>query len=511
MRSQRREKGALFLVADGMGGHRAGQVASRAAVERVKEAYYADTSPGVGDSLERAIKVANLEVYERAQADPALAGMGTTLVAAVLQGKGPQATIANVGDSRAYLLRRKRLTQISVDHSWVEAQFRAGLLTREQAQKHPQRNLITRALGIRPTVEVDIFERKLRKGDALLLCTDGVSGELSDKQMAEILQAQPPGAAAAELVAQASTLGGKDNATAMVVQAEPGTGLFGRPRVAADQAGGREHRALAAGMVILLFLCLIASLAAAVLVAQGKVGSAPQAAPQPHPVHYDSLGEEALAQVASSLGYNDVAAMEAQEGNEVNQREAELWPARRGIFLVGRAQRCRERSGGCDFQLRMGTETFLVSLEEQDATTEFPGKRVWVFGYQEGPRGSVVAQQIDFLEPLWTQWPPTWAWWNPSWERGYQAQEVGRSEPVWVYATAGGYPDTPLHTKAHPELQRGEPILAHGRWVSADGARPMMLSEEKIYRLDQGRYVPVESKGRATSQPTVTLQPTAEP
>lgn len=252
-----RAKGALFVVADGMGGHRAGQVASREAVERVMAEYYDDPDRDVGDCLVRAIKTANQAIYDQAQADPEMAGMGTTLVAATIRNRGRQVTIANVGDSRAYLLRRQNLKQITIDHSWVEAQFRAGLLTREQTKKHPQRNLITRAVGIQPTVEVDLFQTKLRRGDSLVLCTDGVSGELSDEEMAQIVRTRPPDDAAAELVAQANSLGGTDNATALIVQAEAQAGFGGLPFGSTTSGWQGRNWARALVLVILLFSLLL--------------------------------------------------------------------------------------------------------------------------------------------------------------------------------------------------------------------------------------------------------------
>jgi protein phosphatase len=130
------------------------------------------------------------------------------------------------------LLHRENLTQITTDHSWVEAQVQARLLTREQAHKHPQRNLITRALGLRPEVQVDPFEVKLRKGDLLLLCSDGLSGELTTERIADILRSRPPAEAATELVAQANAHGGGDNASAIVVQTE--TRRTRAPRRTAD-------------------------------------------------------------------------------------------------------------------------------------------------------------------------------------------------------------------------------------------------------------------------------------
>ncbi len=250
-------KGALFVVADGMGGHRAGQVASRKAVERVMAEYYGDPDRDVGDCLVRAIKTANQEIYDQAQADPDMAGMGTTLVAAAIRNRGRQVTIANVGDSRAYLLRRQNLKQLTLDHSWVEAQFRAGLLTREQTKKHPQRNLITRAVGLQPTVEVDLFQAKLRRGNAIVLCTDGVSGELSDEEMAQIVGTRPADDAAAELVAQANSLGGTDNATALIVQTEAQPGFLGLPLGSTTSGWQGRTWARVLILVILLFILLL--------------------------------------------------------------------------------------------------------------------------------------------------------------------------------------------------------------------------------------------------------------
>ena len=214
--AQSRLKGSIFVVADGMGGHLAGEVASKEAVKKVMEEYYADPSPDPGESLGRAISAANHLVHEHASSDPAKSGMGTTLVAAVIIGSNVY--IANVGDSRAYGINKDTSTQITRDHSWVEEQIEAGILTREQAQKHPQRNVITRALGRRQTVEADLFEGKLLAGDALLLCTDGVCGPLTEDQMAQAVRSLPPSRAAAQLVSQAGAEGGKDNASALIVR-----------------------------------------------------------------------------------------------------------------------------------------------------------------------------------------------------------------------------------------------------------------------------------------------------
>ena len=215
---QQARKGAIFLVADGMGGHQAGEVASRGAVETTIQRYYADTSRDVGKSLVRAVQAANQQIHAQAQTDPSKSGMGTTLVAAVILGR--KVYVANVGDSRAYLINNSSMAQITEDHSWVEEQVRAGLLTPEQAKRHPQRNLVTRALGSKPSVEVDLFEGKVSTGDVIFLCSDGLTGRVEDHEIAAIVRDHPPHEAAQLLVDAANERGGSDNITILIVSAE---------------------------------------------------------------------------------------------------------------------------------------------------------------------------------------------------------------------------------------------------------------------------------------------------
>lgn len=214
-REQIDRKGAMYLVADGMGGHQAGEVASQGAVESVIRSYYSDLDHDVGTSLVRAFRVANQRIHEQALADPSKVGMGTTLVAAVIL--GAKVFVANVGDSRAYLIGKTGITQITEDHSWVEEQVRAGLLTPEQARRHPQRNLVTRALGSKPAVEVDLFEGQLGKGDILLLCTDGLTGHVEDLEIEAAVREHPPKEAVQLLVAKANERGGSDNISVLIV------------------------------------------------------------------------------------------------------------------------------------------------------------------------------------------------------------------------------------------------------------------------------------------------------
>src|SRR3989454_4695147 len=152
-------KGALFIVADGMGGHAAGEVASEIAVDTISNAYYQDDSDDVTTSLLYAIKRANSLIHQRAAENMLRSGMGTTCVAAVLRGN--MAYIANVGDSRAYLVHGSQVKQVSQDHSWVAEQVRAGLLTEDQARTHAQRNVITRCLGTQSDVDIDVFPEQI--------------------------------------------------------------------------------------------------------------------------------------------------------------------------------------------------------------------------------------------------------------------------------------------------------------------------------------------------------------
>jgi serine/threonine protein phosphatase PrpC len=211
-------KGALFIVADGMGGHAAGEVASEIAVDTVSNMYYQDDSADVAVSLLRAIRRANASIHQRAAENMLRTGMGTTCVAAVLRGN--IAYIANVGDSRAYLLRGSQVKQISQDHSWVAEQVRAGLLTEDQARTHAQRNVITRCLGTQAEVDVDVFHEELNEGDSLVLCTDGLSGLVSDEELLRIVDQFVPQESVYHLVERANENGGPDNITAIVARVQ---------------------------------------------------------------------------------------------------------------------------------------------------------------------------------------------------------------------------------------------------------------------------------------------------
>ncbi len=199
----------LVGVADGMGGHVGGEVASRLAIEAASNAD--------GGVVER-VKAANGAVVARALDDPELVGMGTTLTLAEIEDASCE--IAHVGDSRAYLYRDGELRQITTDHSLIAELLAAGRITEDDAATHPQRSVVTRALGMARAVRVDRFHEELRPGDRLLICSDGLTTMIDDDAIAAVLEAEPDAEAAAWALVEAANLaGGVDNITVAVVDA----------------------------------------------------------------------------------------------------------------------------------------------------------------------------------------------------------------------------------------------------------------------------------------------------
>lgn len=208
-------KGCFYAVADGMGGHASGQVASELALKTVLAQYYSDPGEDVEECLRAALRAANSYVYDTAQAIPERSGMGTTCTAAVIRDN--ELYIAHVGDSRAYLIRDGELRQVTEDHSWVAEQAKRGALTEEEAAMSPFRNVITRSLGASAEVEPDVYREELRKGDVLILCSDGLSGCVDDAEILEIAGGHGPSLAALKLVQRANELGGGDNITVVIM------------------------------------------------------------------------------------------------------------------------------------------------------------------------------------------------------------------------------------------------------------------------------------------------------
>jgi len=210
-------RGCLFIIADGMGGHNAGEIASREALRRVYDRYYADAESDAFRSLEHAMRVTNNELYQEAQSNATQHGMGTTMTAAVIV--DDHLTVAHVGDSRLYLIRDGKIELVTHDHSWVAEQMRAGVLTRQQAESHPQRNVITRALAAGPDVRVDAFERDLQAGDIVVFCSDGLTTEVEEAQIAEVAtNAATVRAGVQRLIQLANDNGGEDNVSVGIVR-----------------------------------------------------------------------------------------------------------------------------------------------------------------------------------------------------------------------------------------------------------------------------------------------------
>ncbi len=207
----------LFVIADGMGGAQAGEVASQLAIT-----HFSDGLPdgdGAERQLERAVQEANADIHALSERDARRAGMGTTLTAAYV-GAG-EVSFAHVGDSRAYLLRDGRLERVTEDHSLVEELLRQGRLTEEEAEEHPQRSIITRALGPEPDVDVDTFTLTAADGDVFLICSDGLTSMVPDATIAElVIEADDIATAAERLVAAALDAGGRDNVTVVLFRLE---------------------------------------------------------------------------------------------------------------------------------------------------------------------------------------------------------------------------------------------------------------------------------------------------
>jgi PPM family protein phosphatase len=274
---------ALFAVADGMGGHRGGEVASHTAIEALRAAI------ANGTPLHDAITRANTAVLTRAAGDDELTGMGTTMTAVVAIG-GRQLLIGHVGDSRAYMLHEGTLRRATDDHSLVEELVREGRLTPEQAEAHPQRAIVTRALGVDDPVDVDLYTLDVEAGDRVLLCSDGLTTMVRERDIERLARSEPdPQRLAEALVAAANAAGGEDNITVVVVDVleadpplahDPTTVVVAQeppasrsavvpppdpPEPRARRAKGSRSRAVRGVILVLLPLLLIAGIAAAAL------------------------------------------------------------------------------------------------------------------------------------------------------------------------------------------------------------------------------------------------------
>jgi protein phosphatase len=217
----RARRGMLLVVSDGMGGSNAGEVASRLTVDTVLEVYRSGNGAEPRDELRNAVEAANRMVHDRGLADPGMTGMGATCTAVVV--RGHEAWLAHVGDSRAYLIRNGRIRQLTQDHSLVAQLVQRNQLTPEEARVDPRRNVVTRSVGVADSVEVDSLklDMDLEPGDTLLICSDGLHGQVADEELARLASDASLDSAAHALIDLANSRGGPDNVT--VVLARVGT------------------------------------------------------------------------------------------------------------------------------------------------------------------------------------------------------------------------------------------------------------------------------------------------
>lgn len=296
-----------FAVADGMGGAQAGEVASRTAAQVVEGGGQGEGTPE--ERLTRMVREANRLIFDKAQRDESRRGMGTTLTAAKVEGDG--VTVAHVGDSRAYRLRDGELEQLTHDHSLVAELERSGQLSPEAAEHHPQRSIITRALGPEAEVEVDAHTHRARDGDVFLLCSDGLTGMVGDAEMAGILRASSGLEEAAEaLVRAANQGGGRDNITVVLFRV---AGEAADQGADADTMAGEEtlHRGLTAEDV----QAAVSEQERAGATGAQSAGTVPKAAaasrtpaPAPAPARRRSRMRRALGALAALLVVAAVAA-----------------------------------------------------------------------------------------------------------------------------------------------------------------------------------------------------------
>lgn len=208
-------RGCFYAVADGIGGALAGQIASEMMLKNVIANYYDSPAPDLQTAMHDAIVQTNDRIFHLAQMIPERSGMGTTLVGAIFI--EDRVVIAQVGDSRAYLIRNGQIVQITHDHSWVEEQVRAGIMRREDAEMSPFRNVITRSIGAAPQVQPDFYEEQAQPGDVWVLCSDGLTAYAQEGEILHIASQHAPSEAVRQLVELANARGGRDNITVFVI------------------------------------------------------------------------------------------------------------------------------------------------------------------------------------------------------------------------------------------------------------------------------------------------------
>jgi len=536
------KKGYLCIVADGTGEHAGGKAASDLAVHMAMQEYYADATEDIEQSLRRAIRMANAEVYRQSQ-DPAYAGMGASLVAAVVQGDG--LTVAHVGNCRAYLVRGDTMEALTADHSWVAEQVRDGQLTPEKAQQHERRHELTRLLGRQAQLVVDVSQKSLQPGDRLLLCSDGLWAYVDEAAVRRVLSAQPAQAAAEQLVALANIAGGPDNITAVVLRprisiappllsesraqrvlagplervggvlAEPlartkellagpleqakgvlagplawASGVLAGPlgRFAALPAGGRRLVVvLAAALSVAILACLVA------LLFRRPLPSIP--AVEVAPLRYVvQEGDTAEAIAGHFRVPASTLAAELAPGQPV-----QLVPGGHAILFSGRVVRLDPQTDVVTLQVRNRQQQYDVWVNQwagdgtiinADVMAE-KGDTVAVMGYLSGD-GVVEAMVVD-------------VWQDPIWRTWYLREIDG---DIWVYSA---FSDLVAPAYVEDAGAAGSQTLALANWSRSPTGMLMQWDEQDLYRLgDDGLYASSLSSANRHSL-TQRLGPTETP
>lgn len=220
-------RGQLFIIADGMGGHAGGREASRLAVETVQRTYASNRNAKIIDALAEAFRAANRAIYDFSLNNPLFHGMGTTCIGLVM--KGDAAYVAHIGDSRLYRITPSGIEQLTEDHSKVAELVRRGVLTAAEAESHPERSMLYRAMGVQSSIEFDLMnDIELGENESFLLCTDGLSNLVDEEEMKEIVSSHTPQGACDMLVDLANKRGGYDNITVQIVQSKAGESFLKR-------------------------------------------------------------------------------------------------------------------------------------------------------------------------------------------------------------------------------------------------------------------------------------------
>jgi len=469
------DMGELFLVADGMGGHTSGEVASRLAVESVLHSFSLWTGNDARVALVGAVEKANAEIHALGgdeQSGPAR--MGTTLVGALVRGN--ELHVVNVGDSRAYRLRSGRLEQLSRDHSIVADQVAKGLIDAQEARQLVYRNRITRALGQKPTVVVDYFVHTWQAGDVMVLCTDGLTGQVSDAEIAAVVSRYSPDEAAARLVELANERGGPDNISVIVVRAEPDAlGMQATlPRTSAEPARRKwvwlwplVFVALAA--VVLVVLLALLALIPLTLNPPGL----PKAAPVVFPIKLSVAGAP-LDAWARDLGY--ASAPEMIQQSRLQGTTLTVSPRQSGLLIAGRLHGLKTVGQMCEFQATMGSATYSVTCPTggtfDTAARVRDGDLVSVLGLIEADN-RVQAMLVDVCRSKLGGLSAEWI----NWYRGTETERRW-----WVYTVAGGYT---IGDASAYGIREGDPVLVYAQWKTD---RVQIVQTTRLGKLDGDYY-----------------------